>query len=167
LFERGYGVKELLETNIGLAYREYKENKGFFDSLVFNAELPQYLQTSSGNIVGIDNRGMRSKMIIDKMFEMIQAFGTKIYIEEFFIQLKTFVCTVNQKGNESWGPVDRRYYKDDVLFACVFSYICSLCYINEIPEKIDSEDKRTVIRHELRRDANWNLTRVPVRKRIS
>src|SRR3990167_8341252 len=165
--ERGYGVKELLETNIGLAYREYKENKGFFDSLVFNAELPQYLQTSSGNIVGIDNRGMRSKMIIDKMFEMIQAFGTKIYIEEFFIQLKTFVCTVNQKGNESWGPVDRRYYKDDVLFACVFSYICSLCYINEIPEKIDSEDKRTVIRHELRRDANWNLTRVPVRKRIS
>lgn len=163
--EKQAGIHELLETNIGLAYRQYKENKGYGDTMVYNAELPAYLQTQSGNLVGIDNRGMRNKLIIDKLFEMIQAFGEKNYIEEFFGQLKTFICTVNAKGNESWGPMDRRYYKDDILFACVFAYICSLCYPDETPIKLDEERKRTTIRHRLVYDANWKLTRVAVRVR--
>lgn len=160
-------VKELLETNIGTAYRDYKETKGAWNSLVLNGELPRIFQVSmhSGNMVGLDNRGARNKMIINKIFELIQTYGDKIYIEEFWIQLKTFTCQITKTGNETWGPIDRRYYKDDVIFSVVFSYICSLCYDFLEPKQIEGgEAIKQITRYELKRDANWNLTRVPVRK---
>jgi hypothetical protein len=163
--EKKKGIKELLETNIGLAYREYKDNKGAYDSMVLNTELPRYLQVNTGNLIGIDNRGNRNRMIIDKLFELIQAFGNKIYFEDFFQQLKTFVCTTNQRGNESWGPADRRYYKDDTLFAIVYSYICAISFPHEIPHKIEEEKKKSVVRHELVYDKDFNLSRRPVRIR--
>lgn len=164
--EKQKGIKEVLETNIGLAYREYKDSRGWFDTLVFDSELPDAFRTQSGNKVGLDNRGHRNKLIIDKMFELIQAFGHKIYMEDFFIQLKTFVCEVNAKGNESWGPMDRRYYFDDILFAVVFAYICRQSYLHLIPERTDEENKKVVIKYETVYDSNNNLTRRPVRRSV-
>jgi hypothetical protein len=155
------GVKEVLESNIGLAYREYKDSHGFFDTLVFNTELPTYLQTGSGNLIGIDNRGNRSRLIIDKMFELFQAFSQNIYVEEPFIQLKTFTCEITATGKETWGPIDRRYYSDDILFAATFAYICALCYASRPPQKMDEEaGSRLKVKYELTRDKDWNLTRV-------
>lgn len=159
-------VKELLETNIGLAYREYKTNKGLFNSLVFNTELPDALQTGSGNIVGIDNRGARNKIIVGRMFEMMQAYGDRIYVEEFFLQLKTFVCTVNDKGNETWGPIDRRYYKDDILFSVVFAYICAQCFPYLTPAENAGNIREMETRYELVYDKNYNLSRIPVRRPV-
>jgi predicted CoA-binding protein len=154
------GVQELLEANIGKAYQQYKEYKGRFDTFVFNTELPDALQAGSGNIVGIDNRNIRNKLIIDRMFELIQAFGTKIYILDFFVQLKTFTCTVTDRGNETWGPVDRKHYQDDVLFAVTFAYICAQCYTHLSPINT-MEQKRVGIKmvSSLTYDNNYNLVR--------
>lgn len=167
-WENSVGVKSLLETNIGIAYREYVTNKARFDSLVFNSELPQALQSGSGNLVGIDNRGIRNKMIIDNMFEMIQGFGQKIYIEEFFIQLKTFVSTITARGNETWGPADKKYYKDDILFAATFAYICAhQCFSDEKPFKVEEEKKSGVkVVSKLTYDKDYNLVRVWEKVRV-
>jgi hypothetical protein len=160
-WENNIGVKELLETNIGIAYREYATTKGRFDTLVFNSELPEAYQSGSGNLVGIDNRGVRNKMIINDLFELIQGFGSKIYIEDFFIQLKTFVSSTTARGNETWGPADRKHYNDDILFAAVFSYICAQCFPDEKPYCVD-EDKKGGIKivSRLARDKNYNMYRV-------
>lgn len=160
-WEHSAGVKDLLETNIGVAYQEYVTNKGRLDQLLFNSELPETLQSGGGNKIGLDNKGVRNKMIIDTMFEILQGFGHKIYIEDIFIQLKTFVSTVTARGNETWGPADRKYYKDDILFALVFAYICAhQCFGDEKPE--NTEVNRTggfKIVSKLKYDKNFNMYR--------
>lgn len=161
-WEHSRGVKDLVETNIGAAYREYVTNKGRLDPLVLNTELPDALQTGSGNMIGIDNRGARNKMIIDRLFELIQAFGTKNYMENFFIQLKTFVSSTTARGNETWGPADRKYYKDDELFSTVFAYICAHeCFPEEKPYKVDEDRKGGIkVVSTLGRDKDWNMIRI-------
>ncbi len=128
---------------------------------MLNTELPPALQVHSGNIVGIDNKGFRNKLIIDKMYEYTKAFGDKNYIEMFFIQLKTFVSKVTDSGNETWGPSDKKIYKDDVLFAIVFSYICAQCFPHEIPKQIDeNETTKMKLISKLQYDKNYILHRV-------
>lgn len=117
------GVPELVESNIGTAYMNYKEEKGFYNSLVHRKELPDAF--SGGNsTLGIDNRGQRSRFIINKMIEVTTMFGRKMYILDYFRQLETFTCTVSQKGIETWGVSDYRQFKDDVLYSTAFAYIC-------------------------------------------
>jgi len=159
-------AKELVESNIGTAYIDYVDTKGFYSSLVYRTELPEYMQGGSA-IIGIDNRSARTKFIINKLFEFIQAYGDRICIDVFFIQLRTFVCTITDSGNETWGTADKRKYHDDVLFAVVFSYICSLSYSHLIPKEIKSEADKYIVRHELYRDHNGNLSRREVRKRVA
>lgn len=162
-WEKGVGVPELIEANIGTAYKEYKTNKGRFDTLVFNTELPDQLKVgnNSGNQVGVDNKGARNKIIINLLTELILAFGEKIYIEIFWLQLKTFVSKATAKGNETWGPIDRKIYKDDVLFSSVFSYICAQCFPLLKPHKMedDNKDKPKFI-SALDYDKNYNIIRV-------
>ncbi len=161
-WEKQFGIPELLETNIGKAYQVYKEFKGRFDTFVFNTELPQALQVGSGNMIGIDNRGHRNRMIINNMTELIHGFGDKIYMENFFVQLKTFVSSITAKGNETWGPADKKYYKDDELFSTTFAYICATqCFPQLTPYSIEEEKKKGLrVVSTLQRDKNYNLTRV-------
>lgn len=157
-------VKELVESNIGMAYIDYVDTKGFYDSLVYRTELPPYMQGGS-NTEGIDNRGARTRFIINKMFEFIQAYGDNIWIDTFFLQLRTFICTVSEKGNETWGTADKRKFHDDVLFSVVFSYICSLSYEHLTPYEVKSEDDKYVIKYELYRDSSGNLNRRPIKQK--
>lgn len=159
--EKQFGVPELLETNIGKAYQEYKTNKGRFDTFVFNTELPQALQVGSGNLIGIDNRGHRNRMIINNLTELIHGFGDKIYMENFFVQLKTFVSSITAKGNETWGPADKKYYKDDELFSTTFAYICATqCFPLEQPINTEAEKKKGLkVISTLTRDKNYNMVR--------
>lgn len=164
--DRTNRCKELVESNIGTAYIDYVDSKGFYDSLVYRTELPEYMQ-GGGAIIGIDNRSARTRFIINKMFEFISAYGERICIDIFFTQLRTFVCTVTDKGNETWGTSDKRKYHDDVLFAAVFAYICSLSYEHLPPKEIKSEEDKYIVRHELVRGNDGMLTRREVRKRIT
>lgn len=159
--------KELVESNIGQSYTQYTENKGFGGSMVLNYELPPYLQnkTTINEGVGIDNKGMRNLTIVNRLHEMIQSFGENIFIERFWEQLKTFVCEVSDRGKEVWGPVNRKYFRDDTLFSAVYSYICGeLCYPELVPENIeDASKKKETVKFELSYDQDYNLVRMPVR----
>jgi hypothetical protein len=161
------GIKELVECNIGQSYTQYKEGKGYGKHMTLNYELPPYLQnkTTINEGVGIDNRGLRNVAIVNKLHELIQAYGDRVYHEIFFEQLKTFVCEVSDKGKEMWGPANRKHFRDDVLFSATFAYICAeLCYPELIPEDMQQKSKEVKIRYETQYDANFNLRRVAVRK---
>ena len=165
--EKKQCIPELLESNIGTAYADYKEAKGFRQSLVYQAQLPEFLRGGS-QLIGIDNRGRgsgtgnRSRMIINKMYEFYSAYGERLYIMRPFEQLKTFVCTITDKGSVTWGTKDKRSYHDDLLFADTYSYICPQCF-NRVPKKISGEHRDYKMRYEVRRNADGMLTRVPVR----
>lgn len=159
-------IKELVESNIGTAYFDYKESKGFWNSLVQRTELPDYLQ-GGASLYGIDNRGAssasRGKFIINKLFEVLSAYGDRCYFLVVFDQLRTFVCTVTEKGSETWGVTDTRKFNDDVLYGLVFSYICALSYGHRTPININAEKVSRRVEFRLVRDSRGKLTRVPVK----
>lgn len=161
-------ISELVESNRGTSYTHYKENKAFSDEMVLNFQLPFYLQnnTTINEGVGIDNKGLRNTVIINRMNEMLTTYGQKIYLPVVFEQLKTFVCNVSERGKEMWGPMNKKHFKDDVLFACTFAYICAeLCFPELIPEDVEKEaQKEKKVTYQTSYDANWNLVRVPIRK---
>lgn len=158
-------VPELVEGNIGTAYMDYKEAKGFGRYLVSRHELPEYLQGGQ-NHLGIDNRGNRNKFIVNKLYEVLSAYGKKIFFGVIFKQLRTFQCIISPKGNETWGVSDFKKFHDDVLFGLVFSYICALCFSHREPKDCSSESNQYTIRHTLVRDGNGNLRRVPKKVRV-
>lgn len=155
------GIKDLLESNIGTAYSDYAEYKGFGRALVLNSELPSYFQGGQ-NGIGIDNKNKRKKFIVNKLYELITLYGDRIYLEVFWNQLRNFVCTVSDKGTETWGTQDYKKYHDDALDAVVFSYICSLSFDYKPPRNIERVQDKTVTRYELKTMPNGDLRRVPV-----
>lgn len=159
----GQGVPELMEKNIGLAYKNYKDTKGYLGNMMYNAELPLHLQSGAGKDIGIDNKGHRNKAIINEMYKVFTIFGEKIYISTPFEQLKTFVCNLTRSGNDTWGPVDSRYYHDDAIWAIVFSYIAAQCYVHRPPKNMEVESKTQRVTYISAYDENWNLIRRPVK----
>jgi hypothetical protein len=159
---------ELVEANIGAAYREYKENKGLERSLVLGSELPMTLQTKTGSVhVGVDNKGLRNKIIIDYMKQIFDSFGDRIWMPIFFNQLKTFVCKIIGRS-EVWEPQDKRYNWDDALFALTYSYICASCYSHRITQSLDGssnerKEKSNMTGFKLVRDESGALRRMPLR----
>lgn len=163
------GIKELVESNRGTSYTQYKTDKGYDKEFVLNYELPHAFQnhTTINEGIGIDNKGQRNTMIINRLQEMISAYSEKIYFKVFFEQLKTFTCTMSNGGKEMWGPTNKKYFRDDVLFAVDFSYICAeLCFPELQPKNILGDGLKTKIVFENRYDKNYNLIRVPVKKRV-
>lgn len=163
------GIKELVESNRGTSYTQYKNAKGFGREFVLNYQLPFSFQNMSAKNegVGIDNKGVRNTMIINRMYEMVSAYGENFYFDVIFEQFKTFVCSVSEKGNEIWGPMNKKYFKDDTLFSSVFSYICAeLCFPELIPVNVVEESKkRQPVTFKLGYDKNFNLVRMPVIER--
>lgn len=157
-------VPELLEANIGTAYRDYVDRKGYFRTMVQRTELADIFSGGS-QLIGIDNRGARNKFIINKMEEMFQMYGKNFYFMVMFTQARTFVCTLNERGNDIWGVSDKRQYQDDTLFSGVFSYICSLTYTRE-PFKIGGDMDRYVMVREPYTDDAGNLRYRMVKKMV-
>ena len=162
----GMGVPELVEKNIGLAYRNYKDTKGFLGNMMYNAELPAHLQSGPSSDVGIDNKGHRNKAIINEMYKVYTIFGDRIYIPIPFEQLKTFVCNITRSGNDSWGPVDNRYYHDDAIWAIVYAYIAANCY-STVPKNTEVESKANKVIFKSEYDKDYNLIRVPVKQVVA
>lgn len=166
------GCKELIESNRGTAYTLYKQAKGMGNNMTMNSELETRLMTanntSQNDGVGIDNKGNRNKAIISYMHDMLSQHATKFYLQVLFEQLRTFVCVVTDRGTETWGPMNKKYFKDDVLFAAVFSYICAeITYSHlKIEDTNNVERKRVVTEYQLVYDGNFNQKRVPVKKRV-
>lgn len=158
--------KELLESNIGQAYTQYVITKGYSDDMVINYELPDYLQNRSttNEGIGIDNKGMRNVALVNRMHELFSAYGDRIFIKKVFQQLDTFTCVISAGGKEMWGPQNKKYFRDDILWACVYAYICAeLCFPEQVPMNTDTTQRKTKVSYQLRYDKDWNLKRVPVK----
>jgi hypothetical protein len=160
------GIKELVEANIGTNYIDYKEAKGFLNSLIFNAQLPTKVMGGARDI-GIDNKGNRSDAIIEYLTEVVRTYHMRIFISVIFDQLTTFVYEIKATtGKESWGPQNKLMHYDDVLFALAYAYICRLSCSHMTTYKNDALNVQYKMRYELTRDADYNLIRVPVKRRI-
>lgn len=154
---RMIGVPELLEYNIGLAYSEYLLSKGIDQRLIYNTELPDIFATGA-NHIGIKNYGGHTKYIIYKMNELFGTYGELILIEQFWNQLKTFICKPTQKGGETWEAIDKRYFYDDALFAATYAYIASLCYPERVPTNLNDDSvQKKKYQWVKQYDENYNL----------
>lgn len=162
------GVKELVESNVGGNYTQYKTFKGYADSMVMNSEIyPETLRNRSAKNdgYGIDNKQLRKEIIIGKLKELCRAYGDKIFFNKVFLQLETFVCSTNDLGNSTWGPMNKRYFKDDVLDALAYAYICSECCYAELePQDLSRQVKKVEIVYEVQRQKDYTLKRVQVRR---
>lgn len=161
------GVKELIEANIGTTYEEYKRNKGYGKSLVWESELPPSLQTRGNTtLIGVDNKGLRNDLIIGYMRNIFLTFGNNIWISIFFEQLNTFVEKIKDtlQATVTWEPIDKRLNRDDTLFALTYAYICSQCYTTRKPEPIETTSStKTVIKHRPVRQPDGSVVVKPVR----
>lgn len=157
---------ELLESNIGQAYTQYRINKGFAEEMVVNHELPDFLQNHSAlnEGIGIDNKGQRNVVLVNRLQELIMAYGDRIHLKSFWTQTKTFVYTVSATGKNMWGPQNKKYFTDDELWAALYAYICGeLCFPEQVPKCLDVDKQKTKIVYRLKYDKDYNQRRVPVR----
>lgn len=160
--EKGNRIPELVESNIGTAYIDYLDGKGYYDSLVHRKELPE-LFTGGSATVGVDNKGTRATFIITKMKEVVMEYGHKIHFLEYFRQLETFTLTVSANGREVWGVSDFKNFKDDLLYATAFAYICRISFEFKSPRKYNPDSPRYTVRNKLTRLDDGTLTRTPVK----
>jgi hypothetical protein len=156
-------VKELVEKNIGLAYISYVEAHGFWRRQMLNSELPEYFRSGDEGNIGIDNKGNRSSLLINKMSELYNTYGDNIYFPVILEQLKTFACRITRSGNETWGTLDTRYYDDDVLYALVFAYMAACSFNTYKTPKLLSEESKPRYEYRLEYDTSWNQVRRRVR----
>ena len=156
------GVKELVEANIGTNYTDYKQFKGFFESLVFNSQLPSKV-TGGTRLIGIDNKGNRANAIIDYMTELFRTYHDRIYIPVFFEQLSTFVQDLSKMGKETWGPMNRTMHFDDCLYAATYAYICRQSHMHLYPTRKLLVPNRFAVKHKLVRQPDYTVVRQPVK----
>ena len=156
------GVKELVEANIGTNYTDYKEMKGFFESLVFNSQLPSKV-TGGTRLIGIDNKGNRTDAIIDYMTELIRTYHDRFYIAEIFVQLSTFIQDRSKMGKETWRAMNLSMHYTDVLYAITYAYICRLSHMHLYPTRKLIVPNRYTTKHKLVRLKDYSIVRQAVK----
>jgi len=160
------GVPELIENNIGTNYKEYKENKGFYKSVVYNGELPDNDMMGGGAKWGINTSGRgqnRRKMrVVSKTRDIVVLFGQNVHFDVFWKELETYVNLM--KSDETWAPIDKRMYRDDALDGITFSYICSLCFPHLVTRKV-SEGSADILKtvYKYVRKSDGQLVYEPIR----
>ena len=162
------GIKELVEGNIGTNYIDYKRDKGFGSSLVFNSQLPDKLV--GGCETGIDNHGTygannRAAAIIDYMAEFFRTYYKNIFISTYFEQLQTFTNVITKSGKETWQPASKIAHFDDALFSATYAYICRLSFNHLQPTQDNPATVHTKVKFILTRDENNRLIRVPSKQK--
>ena len=157
-YDKEFGCKELVESNIGDMYVDYKDTKGFIKTLTPNGALPKFLQTGTGKWWGISNRTNTAGRIANKIIEMVDDYMDNIYLLWFHLQLKTFV-EKPLKNSQSHRQTrfqanDLRYDYDDIIFAGVLAYINAQCYDRYEPKEKAAGEIGNVLKRRLVQDAN-------------
>lgn len=159
-----YGLpQELPEFNVGGEYINMVDELGLYNTLIPQSMLPEYLQMNSAEPIGIGKKAGTSRYITNKLLELVEMHSRKICIDEFFIQLKTFVRKTTPSGVEVFKVDDTKYHFDDVVDSITYAYIASLCFSHLAPVNAsDSAAKTTQMRYVCDRTTNWNTKLVPV-----
>ncbi len=133
----------LIEMNVG------RELVNFIDliigtrTIVLQSQLPPSLQTSSNEIYGIKKIGANTPFIHNRLIEMLESYKDNISIDEFWIQLKTFIKKDSaKKADVAFAVNDYRKQRDDVIYGILYSYICAQCYSHKNPVKIGEETEK-------------------------
>lgn len=140
------GIPELVESNIGDMYVDFREKIGLGRNIVPNAALPVFLQTPSSKWWGIRNSTATAGRIANKTIEMIDSFAENIFIPWFFEQCKTFVekdlKSQNQQRQTRYQAADLRYDFDDVIFSSTFANINAQCHAKFEPTKTEKGEQK-------------------------
>lgn len=119
-------IPELIEINVGNEYNTYCEVMRTGLNMTARLELPEYLQTGD-HIIGVRKTSDNKDRILNKTQELMELYGGRIYIEDFWLQAKSYVRHPNKKGyKDSFAPSDKFSF-DDILDAGTYAYINSLC----------------------------------------
>ena len=130
-------IPELLEINLGNEYNSYCEIMSFGYNMIANKELPEYLQVGE-QIVGINKKSNNAENILRKTQSLMLDYGGRIYMDEFWMQAKTYVKHQNKANYaDSYKPIDKFAF-DDILDAATYAFIASLCYQKE-PKNLQVE----------------------------
>ena len=160
------GVPEVIENNLGISYKEFKEFYGFGKNIVMNSELYDPELQGGGSRWGINTSGQgmnrRKAKVVEVLKDLTSNYCQNIYYKVFFEQLDTYVSVV--KSNVVWQPLDKSQYRDDVLDATAFARICSLSYTHKKSQIVDESVETKKVVMEYKYDRNWNLVLMPVTK---
>lgn len=142
-----YGrVPHLVEINVGRELVNSIELWGNMKSLIAQSMLPQSLQVNSSEPIGIKKVSSNTPFIHNRLVEMLESYTDNIFIDEFFHQLKYFVkkepTKASGKSEVSFRTADYRYYKDDLIYGILYSYIAAECYKHREPYKVDEKKKK-------------------------
>ena len=156
LYYDNKSCRNLVESNVGSGYNDYIDNKGFWRTLVPNNMLSVHLRIVAGQKMGINKKGNTGRFILNKLQELLEVYGKNIFIEEFFIQLKTYVRKTSREGHESFKVENAKYYYDDVIDAVTYAYICAQSFAHLDPVEPDASRAKKV-RYRYHYDENFNL----------
>ena len=148
--------RNLVESNVGSGFMDYVDARGHYRTLVPNNMLSAHLRTTMGQRIGINKRGNTARFILNKLQEMLEVYGDNIFIDDFWIQLKTFVRKVTSSGNETFRVENPKYYHDDVIDSVVYAYICGQSFAHLTPLEPDVTTKKKV-KNKYAYDDNFNL----------
>ena len=85
------------------------------------------------------------------------AYPENIQIAEFWIQMKTYVQKVNEKTGSTKYERLNTSYKDDLVDAVVYSYICAKCFAKNPPMDMSAEPKAKKKKVRYVMDSSFNL----------
>lgn len=163
------GVPEVLENNMGISYRDFKEAYGFGQSLVMNNEIFDMDLQGGGAKWGLNTSGhgmnRRKSKVVARLKELIYAYAQNIFYETFFKELDTYVM-VQKTESIVYKPIDSKIYRDDCLDATTFAYICAKSFDHKRAYEETTENERVVVSYQYGRDENYNLVLKPVKKRV-
>lgn len=175
-YDPDFTMQDLVESNIGDMYIDFKEKHGFKKTVVSNGRLPIILQTPGSKWWGINNKSNTAGRIINKLIELIEIHSKNINIREFWIQMKTFVekelagaktgNPMNQRQTR-FQAADTRYNYDDIIFSSVFAYINSLAHDRYEPKNTTEEVLRPkkIRRYVQNEKTNWRMRLAEVNER--
>lgn len=155
---------ELIEANLGKGYVMFKEQPAIYqgNSFLYNRQLPEDLQLSQTNSIGLDLKERRKMSVLGYMKRFLIAYGKNIYIPEIWYQVRTFTKHITAQGNERWGPSEKGMC-DDILYAMAYAYICRLCHPERKPFNIENMKDNYTMEEEWYHDEYMQLRRRMVR----
>lgn len=156
-------IPELVERKYGQTYIDYKKDKGFGASLVYNMRLPPSMRSRTKVTIGFENSGTaQRRALIEQLHEVMTAHAHGNYIEEMWEEMKTFTSHPLGTGETKWASKDKRYYHDDLLFGGALAYVCGerAFATYEMEEPKEEGEINKVFTYRLHRAADGTLTRV-------
>lgn len=161
----------LIEINIGTELVNFLDALGLYRTLVPQSMLPPPLQLNTSEVIGISKKSANTDRIINRLVDMLSAYRKNIDVEEFWIQLKTFVrkesktsSTLNGEVRAIYKTENHKYWKDDLIYGILYAYICAQCYSFREPYKKEQVKKKARNVLVCNADTGWENTVVRVSK---